>query len=58
MAMVEKKTTQTLIRTHADLKELAMRAAADDGRTLTSLIEKLLTDHLRKNGYLPKERRL
>ncbi len=30
-----------------------MIAAADDQRSLTSLIEKLLTDYLRANGYLP-----
>lgn len=35
------------------LKEAAMQAAADDQRTLTSLIEKLLTDYCRERGYLP-----
>ena len=29
-------------------------AAAADQRSLTSLIEKLLTDFLKKGGYLPK----
>jgi len=33
----------------------ANRAAADDQRSLTSLIEKLLTDHLRRKGYLKTE---
>lgn len=35
------------------LKEAAMQAASDDHRTLTSLIEKLLTDYCRDRGYLP-----
>ncbi len=34
------------------LKDVASRAAADDQRSLKSLIEKLLTDHLREHGYL------
>jgi hypothetical protein len=36
------------------LKTPAEKAAADDGRSLSSLIEKLLTDYLRAKGYLPK----
>lgn len=36
------------------LKEAAEKAAADDHRSLTSLVEKLLTEHLRAHGYLPK----
>jgi len=32
----------------------AEKAATDDQRSLTSLIEKLLADYLRKKGYLPK----
>ena len=34
------------------LKNAADKAAADDHRTLTSLVEKLLTDYLRRKGYL------
>ena len=30
------------------------KAADDDHRTLGSLMEKLLVDHLKANGYLPK----
>jgi hypothetical protein len=37
------------------LKEAAETAARDDQRSLTSLIEKLLVDHLRAKGYLPKK---
>ncbi len=29
------------------------RAAKDDGRSLNSLLEKLMIDHLKANGYLP-----
>ena len=48
------KTAQVNLRILPELKEAAERAASDDQRSLTSLVEKLLTDHLRKNGYLPK----
>jgi hypothetical protein len=46
------KTAQVNLRIEPKLKETAEKAAADDQRSLTSLIEKLLTDHLRKKGYL------
>jgi hypothetical protein len=35
-----------------ELKEAAEQAAKDDQRSLTSLVEKLLTDHCRRKGYL------
>jgi hypothetical protein len=35
------------------MKALAEKAAEADQRSLTSLIEKLLADYLRANGYLP-----
>lgn len=50
--MREKKTSQINLRISPSLKEAADRAAAADQRSLTSLIEKLLTEHLRKNGYM------
>ncbi|WP_368502201.1 toxin-antitoxin system HicB family antitoxin, partial [Salipiger sp. 1_MG-2023] len=50
--MREKKTSQINLRISPSLKEAADRAAAADQRSLTSLIEKLLTDHLRKTGFL------
>jgi len=40
------------------LKEAAEKAAADDRRSLSSLIEKLLTDYCRARGFLDKEGRL
>lgn len=49
----EKRSAMTMVRTKPSLKALATRAASDDGRTLSALIEKLLTDHLRVKGYLP-----
>ena len=46
------KTAQLSLRIDPGLKGVADRAAADDQRSLTSLIEKLLIDHLRAKGYL------
>ncbi|MCP1969771.1 hypothetical protein J2R87_003511 [Bradyrhizobium elkanii] len=34
------------------MKEAAEKAAAADTRSLSSFIEKLLTDHLKKHKYL------
>ncbi len=50
----ETRSVPLNLRIRPSLKAAAERAAADDGRSLTSLIEKLLTDHLRDRGYLPK----
>jgi hypothetical protein len=52
--MAETKTSVVQLRIRPSLKEAAEKAASDDQRSLTSLIEKLLTDFLKKNGYLPK----
>jgi hypothetical protein len=38
------------------IKEAAKQAAADDHRSLASLIEKVLADYLRKRGYLKGKR--
>jgi hypothetical protein len=54
MAQQRIKTAQVNLRIEPTLKVAAEKAAADDHRSLTSLIEKLLTDYLRKAGYLPK----
>jgi hypothetical protein len=40
------------LRIEPELKAAAEKAAADDRRSLTSLIEKLLSEYLRKKGYL------
>lgn len=52
MAEKRLKTAQVNLRLDPQLKAMADKAATDDNRSLTSLIEKLLTDHLRKKGYL------
>jgi hypothetical protein len=54
--MTEKrlKTAQVNLRIAPALKNAAEKAAADDQRSFTSLIEKLLTEYLRKKGYLTK----
>jgi len=41
-----------LIAIDPTLKAAAERAARDNARSLPSFIEKLLSDHLRANGYL------
>jgi hypothetical protein len=50
--MKETKTAQVNLRIAPSLKEAADKAAADDRRSLTSLIEKLLVVYLRERGYL------
>jgi hypothetical protein len=55
MATQRNKTAQVNLRMMPELKEAAEKAAAADHRSLTSLIEKLLSDYLRKKGYLAKE---
>jgi len=53
--MVNRQKTATLsLRIDPELKRLSEKAAADDQRSLTSLIEKLLADYLRKRGYVSK----
>lgn len=39
-------------RLSPEIKAAAEKAAAEDHRSLSSLIEKALADYLRKNGYL------
>jgi hypothetical protein len=46
------KTAEINIRTDPKLKEAARKAAELDQRTLSSLIERLLTEHCRKAGTL------
>jgi hypothetical protein len=50
--MNETKTTQVNVRLTPTLKSAAEKAAAAEHRTLTNLIEKVLTDYLRKQGFL------
>jgi hypothetical protein len=48
----KRKTSQLNLRFEPRLKIAAEAAAADNGRTLTSLIEKLLLEFLQPQGYL------
>jgi hypothetical protein len=51
--MTQRKKTATLsLRIDPALKALAEKAAADDRRSLTSLIEKLLSEWLRQRSSL------
>jgi hypothetical protein len=45
----EAKTALVNLRVPPSLKAAAQKAAADDRRSLTSLIEKLLVDYLRQH---------
>lgn len=55
MADKRLKTAQVNLRVDPKLKALADKAAREDQRSLTSLIEKLLADYLRQHGYLKAE---
>jgi hypothetical protein len=47
-----RKTAQVNLRIDPELKASAEKAAKADQRSLTSLMEKLLTDYLHKRGFL------
>lgn len=57
LAENRRKTANLNLRIAPALKAAAEKAAADDQRSLSSLIEKLLTDHVRDRGYNPQEDR-
>jgi hypothetical protein len=42
------------VRLRPSVRAAGEKAAEDDSRTLGSLMEKLLTEHLKAKGYLPK----
>jgi hypothetical protein len=52
--IVRQKTAQLNFFVSPELKAAAMRAAKADQRSLTSLVEKLLTDYCRATGFLPE----
>ena len=55
--MIEKPETRSVpvgLRLTPTLKKAIDQAAADDSRSVASLVEKVLIDFLRKNGYLQK----
>jgi hypothetical protein len=49
----EQKTATFLIRMRPSIKAAAEEAAADANRSLSSLIETLLIEHLKARGYRP-----
>lgn len=53
--MPRTKSATLNLRIEPKIKDAAEKAASNDRRSLTSLVEKLLVDHLRKKGYLPKD---
>lgn len=40
------------VRVVPEVKAAAKKAAADDNRSVASLVEKILIEYLRKHGYL------
>jgi hypothetical protein len=46
------KTSAISVRVPAEVKAAAEKAAAADSRSVASYVEKLLTEHLRKSGFL------
>ena len=47
------KSLPVSVRLPPEVKTAAEKAARDDTRSLSSFLEKLLTDDLRSKGYLP-----
>jgi hypothetical protein len=55
--MIDKTETKSVpvgLRLTPSLKRALDDAAAADSRPVASLVEKILTDFLKKSGYLPK----
>lgn len=48
------KPVQIGVRLSVEVKKAAEKAAKEDFRTLSSLVEKLLVEHLRATGHLKK----
>ena len=47
-----RKDTAISVRVSEPVKQAAERAAGDDSRSVASLVEKLLVEHLKAKGYL------
>ena len=41
------------VRVEPKIKQAAEKAASEDHRSVASLLEKLLVEHLKRTGYLP-----
>lgn len=50
----ETRTAPLGLRLFPSLKSALDKAAADDHRPVASYVEKLLAEHLKAKGYLPK----
>ena len=50
--MARRKSKILNMRIEPELKDAAEKAAADDRRSLTSWVEKLMVDFLKREGYL------
>jgi hypothetical protein len=50
--MAQKKAATVGIRIEPEIKDALARAADDDRRTVSSLVEKILADWLKERGYL------
>jgi hypothetical protein len=48
------RTSAFSVRVTDDVKAAAEKAAAEDHRSIASLVEKIVSEWLRKNGYLKK----
>lgn len=46
------KTSAISVRVSDQVKAAAEKAATEDSRSVASFVEKVLTDHLKANGYL------
>ena len=50
---MSEKSHPVSVRLASETKAALEKAAKDDMRSVSSLIEKVLTEHLKSNGYLP-----
>lgn len=48
------KSAAISVRVTENTKQAVEKAAEDDGRSVASYVERLLTAHLREKGYLSK----
>lgn len=48
------KTSALSVRVPDDIKKAVEKAAADDGRSVASYVERVITAHLQDAGYISK----
>lgn len=48
------KTSALSVRVSDDIKEAVEKAAKEDDRSAASYVERVITQHLKEKGYLPK----